>query len=161
MQAKVRVTRDGLSKLLSRVEALTKSEVLVGIPAGPERDNDGWLITNAELGYIHEFGSPAMNIPARPFLIPGVVDARDKIAAALGAGARKALSSAPGPADAALTRAGIIAQTSVQMKITTGPFVPLAPATVAKRRAYGHMGTKPLIELGEMRRAVQFVIQPK
>lgn len=164
MQAKVKVTRDGLNKLLSRVEALTRSEVLVGIPAGPPRDDalaQGITVTNAEIGYLNEFGSPAMNIPARPFLIPGVTDARDKVAAALLAGARAALSDNPGPADASLMRAGIVAQTSVQLRITEGPFVPLAPATIAKRREQGHAGTKPLLMSGMLRRSVQFVVRPK
>src|SRR5712672_1378906 len=69
----VKVTVDRVDALLKELNALTKQEVLVGIPAeGADRDKGGGKINNAQLGYIPEFGAPAANIPARPHLIPGV-----------------------------------------------------------------------------------------
>jgi hypothetical protein len=65
---------DHLPELLANIEQLTKSELFVGIPEDSLRDTD---ITNSALGYIHEFGSPANNIPARPFLYPGIEKATD------------------------------------------------------------------------------------
>lgn len=52
-------------------------EVLIGIPMSTTERPDG-EITNAELGYIHEYGAPEANIPARPFLIPGVESVKGK-----------------------------------------------------------------------------------
>lgn len=58
MTVKVRV--DKAREVFAAIRKLTKTEVLVGIPGdGKERDpGEGEPITNAELGYIHEFGSP-------------------------------------------------------------------------------------------------------
>ena len=68
---RVRVTRDRVSEVLSAVTKLVGREVLVGIPEDNTERVNGDEATNAQLGYVHEFGSPAKNIPARPFLIPG------------------------------------------------------------------------------------------
>ena len=53
--------------------SLAKTHILVGIASGSKGDarTDGGP-KNHELGFIHEYGSPSSNIPARPFLIPGV-----------------------------------------------------------------------------------------
>lgn len=61
---------------------LNKLEVAIGIPASknePHTDDDGGSLTNAELGAIHEYGSPRRNIPPRPFLAPGMAQAEGKI----------------------------------------------------------------------------------
>ena len=71
---------DGLPDMLRRMAAVAQRDVLVGIPAGEQRDDGP---TNAEIGYQNEFGSPANNIPARPHLLPGVAAVQDKVAAKL------------------------------------------------------------------------------
>eukprot|EP01037_Dinobryon_pediforme_P023422 gene23422-24868_t len=90
-----------VNALVERIKAMTKSEVLVGIPdqnAPRSADEDearkasGEPVNNAELGYIHEFGVPEQNIPARPFLIPGITAVKARLATILGNGVRKTLS---------------------------------------------------------------------
>lgn len=70
----IKIVKDGLAKLQNRLKELTKDKVFVGVPDGGGRD-DGKM-TNAQLAYIHENGSPARGIPARPFLVVGVTEAR-------------------------------------------------------------------------------------
>ena len=75
--------QDNYNELLVRgINKLLSTRVFVGIPeANNERDEGG--VTNSQLGYINEKGSPLQNIPPRPFLEPGVASMQKEIAAAL------------------------------------------------------------------------------
>ena len=115
------------------VRQLTRKRLLVGIPQDKD-PRPGEPIGNASLGYIHNFGSPARNIPARPHLIPGVEKAMDEIKARLSAGAVAALR---GDQDAALQymgQAGQAAVNSVTQMIHDKLEPPLQPQTIARRR---------------------------
>lgn len=161
----VKVVKDGVPDLLKAIKELTSKEVLVGIPdtaAGrSDPDEDGQSISNAEIGYLMENGSPTQNIPPRPHLVPGVEAARGKIEARLKSGAQAALSGKKSDVDATLTAVGITAENAVKSKITDGPFVPLSPKTIAKRKAKGRTGTKPLIDTSQYRRAITHVVRKK
>ncbi len=56
---------------------------------------------------------------------------------------------------------GLMGQDAVRGKITSGPFVPLAPATLRARKAKGRTGEKPLIDTGQLRAAYTYVIRAK
>lgn len=162
----VTMTKDDVDAILKQIRALTKQEVLIGVPdenAGrqPEEGETKEPISNAEIGYVMEFGLPEKNIPARPFLEPGVREATDKLGDTLQAGAMKTLSGDKQAADVALNKAGLIAQNSVRSKINEGPFVPLSPKTLAERKRRGRTGEKPLIDTGQLRNSVTYVIRPK
>lgn len=151
----------GLHKAL---KVLGERRVLVGVPsktAGRKEDDEGnpLPITNAALGYIHENGVPELNIPARPFLVPGVASASKVIQSRLKQAGRYTLDGKPDAADKALIATGIVAAQAVQKKITDGPFVPLAPRTLAQRKAKGRTGEKPLIDTGQLRRAITYVVR--
>jgi hypothetical protein len=50
----------------------------------------------------------------------------------------------------------------VRAFITAGQgFAPLAAATLAARRRKGRTGTKPLIDTGQLRRAITYVLRRK
>lgn len=161
----VTVTKDIVADVLRRVKELTKSEVLIGIPdANAERssdEGDKTPITNAGIGYVMEFGSPAQNIPARPFLIPGVENMRDAAIARLKVAGDKALSGQKSDIEKELAKVGILGQSAVRAKITDGPFQPLAPRTIKAREARGRTGIKPLIDTGQLRQSVSFVVRQK
>ena len=75
MASRVTITKDKVNAVVGSITKLVGKQVLVGIPEanGSRQDpEESAPVTNAALGYIHEFGSPRANIPARPFLIPGV-----------------------------------------------------------------------------------------
>lgn len=159
----LKMTSDHLGSAMGRLRKLAAGRVLVGVPAEeafrePDPDEKSQP-NNAMLGYIHENGSPAQNIPARPFLIPGVRDARERIASSLESSARKTLAGADGSAEQDLHKVGLIAQAAVRAKITDGPFVPLHPQTLAKRKKKGRTGTKPLIDTGQLRNSINYVVE--
>lgn len=160
MSATVKVTIDKTKKLLKDIRALTKQELLVGVPA-EESGRDG-PIGNASLAYIHEKGSPARNIPARPFLEPGIEKVKDEVVTELGQGAANLMSGKSGSYTQSFNRSGIIAVNSVKRMITAGEgFAPLKPKTIEDRKSKGFKGEKPLIRTGQLRNTITYVIRPK
>lgn len=147
---------DGLPDLLRRMAAVAQRDVLVGIPSGEQRDDGP---TNAEIGYQNEFGSPANNIPARPHLIPGVAAVQDKAVARLTQAASAAATGRMSDAERHLHAAGLIAQNSVRRTLTTAAYRPLSERTLAERRARGRTGTKPLIDTGQYRNSITYVVR--
>lgn len=177
------VVKDRTRELMRDVEALVRRDVLVGIPdddgagevgaqsGGNARTGSGEP-NNAQLGYIHEHGAPEANIPERPFLVPGVRAAQPQVEHRLKAAAKAALDGNTGKMNRNLHAAGMEAQISVQRKLQSGPFAPLAPATIAARRrrsagsSYRRKATtpeevKPLIDTAQMLRAVTYVVRDK
>jgi phage gpG-like protein len=158
----VKTTKDNVAATIKSILALANKDVLVGIPEGSRHDgNDGSEISNAALGYIHEYGAPGANIPARPFLHPGVEDAQPKIAAQMKKAGEAAADRNAKGVDKALHACGLVAQASVRAAITDGDFVPLKPATVKARERAGHSGDKPLIVTGQLRNSVTYVVEDK
>jgi phage gpG-like protein len=156
----VKMTKDRLPQLIAQIGALTKRETLVGIPSATATRKDNEPINNAQIGFIQEFGSPANNIPARPFLIPGVTSVKERIAEELERGARSALTGTP-VLDEAFHRVGLVAQNAVRAKINNGPFAPLAESTITQRLARGRTGTKPLIDTGQLRNSITYAVRNK
>lgn len=133
----LRTITDNVAQVMRTVNELVRKDVLVGIPAGPARE-DGEPITNAELGYLHEYGSPATNLPARPALIPGVADVQPQIADQFRAAAVAALNGNLAQVDVRLNRAGLIAVSSVKARISGNIAPALSPETIKNRfRARG------------------------
>ena len=145
--------------LLKKMKKLTSQEVLVGIPGeeGPREDGDP--MNNATLGYLHENGSPANNIPPRPFLVTGVTGAMKAIVPELAKAANKSIDGDVRAVHKGLDRVGMIAQNAVKRKITTGPFIALKESTLLARRRKGYKGTKPLIRTGQLRNAITYVLK--
>lgn len=161
----VTVTKDRLADVLKSIHGLVAKEVLIGIPESEDsrnkREADGSPLGNAAIGYIQETGSPANNLPARPFLVPGVEAALKPATAKLKAGATKALDGQADAGEKSMHAAGMIAQNSVRATINAGVSPPLAPSTLAGRRRRGRTGTVPLIDTGQLRNSITYVIRPK
>lgn len=159
------MTVDQLGRVVKNIKQLADDRVLVGIPSTEAERNpdpaDGAVspYNNAQLGYLHENGSPVANIPARPFLIPGVEEAKPKYTRRLKAAAGAALDGDEQRVDRNLHAAGLETQAAVRGRITEGPFVPLAESTLARRRARGRTGEKPLIDTGQLRNSINYVVE--
>lgn len=163
---------DRVDEVIANIKTLTDVQVMVGIPA-TRNSRKGEPITNAALGYLHEHGSPVRNLPARPFLVPGVQNAQDKIASRLGKATVAAVEGKRDVMFRQLNSAGMEAMNSVRRKITEGPFAPLAPSTMRERlrKLYGTTALtqdqidqgfkdiRPLIDTGQLRRSVTYVIR--
>jgi len=156
----VKVRKDRIAQVVKQVRSLARREVLVGIPSAAAGRKEG-AITNASLGYIHENGSPANNIPARPFLVPGAASISAQASARFEATARAALSGKDDAVEKGLNEVGLIGQNAVRARINSGEFAPLSEQTLAARRRRGRSGTKPLIDSGQLRNSITYSIRPK
>jgi hypothetical protein len=158
--AKVVKTVDKIGATSAAIRKIADRAVMVGIPstrAGRE-SKPGELINNAAIGYIHEMGSPARNIPARPWLLPGVRRGLPRIVPILREVARRALTD-PASIDRGLNAAGLMAMNEVRDYLTTAHFAPLAEATLAARRRRGVIRDRPLLDTLQMLHAVDYVIR--
>lgn len=151
---------DKLPKLRVAMSQLTTSDVLVGVPSD-KTARKGDPINNATIAYLMDKGSPAQNIPARPFMEPGVEAAKDKIIEQLKRAAQNALSADDDAIEKGLIRSGMIAQASIRTMINSGIDPALAPSTLAARRRRGRQGTVALIDTGALRNSINFVIRKK
>lgn len=156
---------DRLSQVISAARTLTATAVLVGVPDQKTDRKDDAGITNAALAYIHTNGSPEANIPARPFLEPGVARKQQEIVDRLRDTAAAVYDGNGGVVERGLAAAGQIAASSAQAVIREGISPPLAQSTVDQRRAkYGRKAassdqTTPLIDTAQLVRSITFVLR--
>ena len=180
----LKITRDDVAKLKTVLRHLVERELLVGFPEDttdrtvePKEKKD---ITNATLGYIHENGAPDVKIPARPFMRPGMESVKDGVTAGLVRVAKNVVASrSVEQVERGLTIVGLKVQSALRRKINEGVPPPLAEATLARRAAKGRKGAvlelknralglppstqlaKPLIDTGQLRNAINFVIRAR
>jgi len=152
------VNLDLVEQTMRTVQDIASTQVLVGIPAA-NTARQGGPIGNAALGYIHEMGSPAHNIPARPWLAPPVNRMRDEAAAMLKKAAELRFDGKAAEADQVLNALGLTAQSKVKANITAGgdpKFAPNAPSTVARKGS-----DSPLIDTAQLLNSVTYVLRRK
>lgn len=157
---------DNLAKVFAAVKELTEHDVLVGFPDnGSSREDENGVpsqITNAMIAFIQEHGSPARNIPARPFMVPGVMSVKGRCESMLQQAALAALEGDRPKYLRILNQIGMIGVNAVQAAITRGEgWPPLAESTLAARRRRGVKRTHPLLDTGQLRQHVQFVVRRK
>ncbi len=163
--SRLKVTLDISGKVLAAMKNLSRDQVLVGIPStAAEREpdpDDPEPINNAAIGFLMENGSPAQNLPARPHVKPGIMDAKDEIIRRYETGGRAILEGRITDPDVIHEAVGIVAENAIKAKIADGQFVPLSPRTLAARRRKGRTSEKPLQDTGQYRNAITHVIRPK
>lgn len=154
----MQVTVDITARVMVNIRELPSEKLLVGIPA--EENARGEEIGNAALGFIHENGSPARNIPPRPFLVPGMKDAEPQAVAMLEKPAADALTKGKDALAKGYERAGLVCQAAVKKRIVSQEgFAPLSTRTIAARQRKGYKGTKALIRTGQLLNSITYVIR--
>lgn len=154
--------KPGIKKDLERIqEELSKKVVKVGYFEHSKYAETGEQI--AYIATIHEFGSPQNNIPPRPTLYPGLKKAAKQLRETVKNDIKKAIAN-KGTVGTALDNLGLHAQAAVRDEIrgTTSP--PLKPGTVdarGRRHSKGLSSDKPLVDTGQMIRAVEYSVEDK
>ena len=150
---------DMVRKYMNAMEFQKKNYVLVGIPQKKTKREDE-PITNAELLYIHTNGSPKNHIPKRPVIEPALRDDRKRISSMLKNSMDTFLDAGEEAALKELEKVGIRAQ-----KVSRGWFVnpnnhwpPNSPAVEAAKRKKKATDPKPLIDTGELRKSITYVL---
>jgi hypothetical protein len=187
---RVTVTKDSVTEVVRAITELVGKQVLIGIPdSTTSRDDEvSQEMTNATLGFIHENGSPAANIPARPFLVPGVEKVLEPATDRLKGAAQATLRGDTKKADQLLNDAGIIGMGGARSEIRYGDFEPLKPSTIRNRfrsrgaksrreneevylylirmgvhpaAAQSEAGIRPLINTAQLANSITFVVRQK
>ena len=114
-------------------------------------------LSNGAIGYILETGAPERNLPARPFLVPGVRAALPEIRKGMHKAVVAALSGKPGDIDKGLDEAGLMAVASVQQTMIAGGFVPLSDRTIETRARRRYPDTGKLVNSKSSRDARAFL----
>ncbi|EMF2456024.1 hypothetical protein V3G51_005622 [Klebsiella pneumoniae] len=166
MKSGLTIREDNYSVVLDALKQLSGTDVLVGIPAGPPREDSP--LSNAEIGYLQSTGATVeidgdiVTLPPRPFLDMGIEDSRDKTTARLKLAAQAALEGNAGLAEQHLEAAGQIARDASKAVIGDGDrLTPLSEKTLQRRRAQGLPGDKPLYAHGFLLRAINYVVRKK
>lgn len=187
----VRVTKQNWAQVLENVTTLAALEVLVGFPEDttqrdedPGDDPEDRGITNAALAYIHDNGSPEVNIPARPFMVPAMEEVEPELEKILGGALKAAMRGEATRMEQAMIAAGLTAKLAIQKKINEGIPPPLSQRTLENRARRGKSSfiakaarvelarrergdaptltiAKPLIDTAQMRNAANFVIRSR
>jgi hypothetical protein len=182
----VHVVQDRTKALIEATRVLTKQDVLVGVPGETNfKGREAGEPSNADLAYVHDNGAPEANIPARPFMRPGMRAAKKQIVAQLKEAGKASLDGDSTKVTARLHAAGLAAVASIRRVITAGIPPPLAASTVEKRIARRASGTwrrkrraevaanvaadaapgegifTPLIDTGALRAAITHVIRAR
>ena len=145
----IRTTVTGAEQAIDAIrraieEFSTTNFVTIGIHEDAGQHEGG--VTNAQLGAIHEFGTD--NIPARPWLAPGVrsgdVEYLTIITDAVAAG--ESLS-------VALDRVGVVAASKAQLYMTELSSPANAASTIANKGS-----SNPLIDTGALRASIAYKV---
>lgn len=142
----VRATPQGKA-LQTTLQSLSGSYVKVGWPGEDTRMHSGG-ITMAGLAMVHEFGSPARNIPSRPVLKQTAQTSMPKQKKLCASLLQQITSSRITPRQA-FGRLGEWYVGAIKTTFTTGNFKPLAPSTILRKRS-----SRPLIDTGQLRGSV-------
>ena len=181
----------GFIAMVSKVQAMTKKEVLVGIPQEEaNRPGGGDMVNNAELLYLHTngvrapamraemqesidagmkysaahslyvqtHGSPAYAIPPRPVLEPAIRDSKAAIGKQIAGAYRAAMHGDMAGAERGLELAGMVAQNAARAWFEN-PKNQWPPNSARTIKAKG--SNIPLIDTGEMRKSITYVIRDK
>lgn len=147
MKTGVKVVDHGWDAIVKAVKAAKaqNSYVKVGILGDdPKSTRAEGTLSNVEIGAVHEFGSPAANIPERSFL-RSTVDAHKEAYNQHIEDAARDVVHGKYTVEQTLNRLGARAAADVKATIRKGIPPPLQPETVARKGS-----TKPLVDTGQL-----------
>lgn len=112
-------------------------------------------MNNATLAFIHTHGSPLQNIPARPFLEPGIKKVDKLIARQIANAAQAMITGDPEKAEKSLQKAGLLGSNSAKRMFTDpgNGWPPNSPLTIARKGS-----DKPLIDTEQLRKSITYVV---
>ncbi len=148
------VLKNDFTELNNFVKGLSRNHsVLVGIFGNKASRNGDDVLTNPEVGAIHEFGSHELNVPARSFLkMPLIREGKRILTEAVNKGLPALLK---GNTLQALRLFGIACENAIQRAFVTsgwGSWKPLKDPTRHGKNKNGD--AKPLIDTGQLRRSI-------
>jgi hypothetical protein len=158
------------AELEAKIKLATNTDILVGIPENATAEKDGESFYLADIATINNFGSyseehsrhltgdeakESGKIPPRPFGSTLLEVFGDPIKKFYNKEVGDSLKGKR-PMKQALNRIGFIAAGFMKQNLSTGKWAANAESTIARKGS-----SKPLIDTGEMRRAITWVLKKK
>lgn len=158
----IEVTYDGFKQMMEGLDWIEKSGVYIGIPED-ESSREDEDITNAELLFIHTNGSLINNVPARPVIEPALREDSERLSSMLGKAFVYALQGKFEFASEQLKKTGMRGQKIARAWFTNpkNNWPPNAPSVVRAKLKKGSTNPRPLIDTGELRRSITYVINER
>jgi hypothetical protein len=121
-----------------------------------QKMDEGYKYSEAFSMYIHSHGSPLWQIPPRPVLEPAIKDCKDKIAKRLTKAFKAAIQGDKVEMERWFDSAGMYAEKYSRnwFENPKNHWPPNAPSTIARKGS-----DVPLIDTGELRKAIKHVIR--
>lgn len=150
-------------KLLARIHGTEEAHVSVGVLAskgGDEQHDEKSGLTLLQIAAIHEFGSPAANIPERSFIRLTLAAMDEELQEVLRKLARKVVMEGM-EVETALAILGQWCVAQIRGTITGSNeafaplWDPLKPATIAAKGS-----DRPLVDTGRLLQAIQYEVRP-
>ena len=142
------LTTEG-KRFLKTLEDLGKKAVYVGFVQGKYGNyEDGTTV--AQVAAWNEFGT--RNMPARPFMMQTVTTRQAEIKKLFQEAGKQVLKGAD--AEKVYNQIGVVGKAMMQEQIVNGDFAPNAASTIRMKGS-----DKPLIDTGQMRQSVNYVIR--
>lgn len=143
----------GKSRIKKDLRGLNSFAALVGIPSTAPRPVDKktkkpLAINMASLALIHERGSAANNIPARPFMKQTRQRVEGRFARLLRRLYKQVVNGKVNPQNG-LAKLGVDYEGEMKNTFTVGQFVPNKPATIKRKGS-----SRPLIDTGHLRQSI-------
>lgn len=150
---KITVKKDNTKELLKKLESMKNFDLLVGVPQDEAEREEG-EITNAQLMFIHSEGSPVRNIPPRPVIDITLKEEKEKINQKF----KKALNVIlnGGNPSVELEKLGIYITNKIKAKFGSEDLAPLQPSTIKAKGS-----DRPLIDTGQLRNSITYVVRKK
>lgn len=168
---------DNFEKVVRSLDGLKDRDVLIGVPQEDKIGREeGDAVTNAQLLFLHSEGAPRAGIVARPTIQPAIEENRTIIAQKYSIAIKQALNKKS--PDATLEALGLFLQNKARAKFGSDELAELKESTKrakARKITRGKGGkTKkqlqndfiagngnPLIDTGELRKSVTYIIRRK
>lgn len=153
---------NNMKRLTKTLRFMKENYVLIGIPQKKTK-REGEPVTNAELLFIHTYGSPINNIPARPVIEPAIKDDKERLSKML---KRSAVLSLEGKEEEAVEQLKLMGMRgqNISRAWFTSPkngWPPNSPSVAAAKRKKGSTNPMPLIDTGELRKSIIYVVVKK
>lgn len=151
---KIKVKKDNTKELLKRLESLRNYDLLVGVPQSEGEREYNEEITNAQLMFIHSEGSPVNNIPPRPVIDITLKEEKSKINEKFKKIINNVLNNTNPKQE--LERLGIYVVNKIKAKFGSEELEPLKPQTIKAKGS-----DRPLIDTGQLRNSVTYIVREK
>lgn len=151
---------DKTKKQIAMLQFLRDNYDLVGIPQAKTERKQGDPVTNAELLFIHTYGSPLNNIPARPVIEPAIAANKDAISELFKKAVKAFLDGDIDKAYEYVQLAGMKGQNVARAWFTDprNGWPPNSPAVARAKEKKGSTDPHPLIDTGELRKSITYVV---